>query len=260
MLNNLESIANQIRKDLSIKDEAREKMLPLCRDSIRYSSNAIRAVHRQEFQLAKELLQSARVLLSEAEETVRTCSELSGTGVVRDAQKELAEAKSLKQQVDTYELSEFATEEYQLAEKSLQDGEAAYGTDNAAAKRALDAAIQSYNTVMAKAFPLKVDRSQSEVDTLKSSAEDLKAQVALKAEYGAAKAKYDEAVAAKDAGNYEQAVSLFAEAKTAFQDVVAKTEQKKKKAEEALKTSQDGLKDAEEKAKAADEEMKGGSS
>ncbi len=91
-MNNLEPIARQIRKSLSAKDEAREKMLPLCREAIRYSGNAIRAVHRQEFKLAVELMQSARSLLTEAKQAVATHSELGSTGLVRDAQKELAEA------------------------------------------------------------------------------------------------------------------------------------------------------------------------
>jgi len=91
-LSNLESISEQVRKDLSAKDEAREKMLPLCRDAIRYSGNAIRAVHRQEFKKAEELLKTAHSLLKEAEKTIEDCSELNGTGIVRDAQKELSEA------------------------------------------------------------------------------------------------------------------------------------------------------------------------
>jgi translin len=91
-LNNLESISEQARKDLSAKDEAREKLLPLCRDAIRYSGNAIRAVHRQEFKNADELLKTAHSMLEEAEKVVVDCSELNGTGIVRDAQKELAEA------------------------------------------------------------------------------------------------------------------------------------------------------------------------
>jgi translin len=91
-LKNLDSISEQIRKSLSAKDEAREKLLPLCRDSIRYSGNAIRAVHRREFELAKELLGAARSLLTDAEQAVQDNGELIGTGLVRDAQKELAEA------------------------------------------------------------------------------------------------------------------------------------------------------------------------
>ncbi len=75
----------------SAKDAAREKALPLCRKAIRYCSQAIRAVHRQEFDRAKELLQSAHNLLDEAEQAITACSELINTGFFRDAQKEFAE-------------------------------------------------------------------------------------------------------------------------------------------------------------------------
>jgi translin len=90
-MNNLDSIAEEVRKALSAKDAAREKALPLCRETIRHSSHAIRAVHRQEFDQAAELLKSARRVLTEAEQAVATHSELSNTGFIRDAQKELAE-------------------------------------------------------------------------------------------------------------------------------------------------------------------------
>jgi len=91
LTDNLDSIANQIRQSFSAKDAAREKALPLCREAIRHCSNAIRAVHRQEFDQAKELLQSARNLIKEVEQTVSMHSELSNTGFIRDAKKEFAE-------------------------------------------------------------------------------------------------------------------------------------------------------------------------
>ena len=91
-MNNLDTIAEQIRLDLVAKDEAREKLLPLCRDAIRYSSNAIRAVHRQEFQQATESIETARKLLSKAEEIGAAHGELNSTGIIRDSQKEFAEA------------------------------------------------------------------------------------------------------------------------------------------------------------------------
>jgi translin len=92
LTDNLDSIADQIRQSLSAKDMAREKVLPLCREVIRHSSQTIRAVHRQEFDQAKKLLQSARNLLDQVEQAVTAYSELSNTGFVRDAQKEFAEA------------------------------------------------------------------------------------------------------------------------------------------------------------------------
>jgi len=91
LTDNLDSIAEQIRLTFSAKDAAREKVLPLCREVIRCCSQAIRAVHRQEFDQAAESLKSARSLLTEAEQTVAAYSELSNTGFIRDAQKEFAE-------------------------------------------------------------------------------------------------------------------------------------------------------------------------
>jgi translin len=91
VLNDLDPIAEQIRLALSARDEAREKVLPLCREAIRHCSNAIRAVHRQEFDQAAELLKAARNLLDEAEQAVSAHSELNNTGFIRDAQKEFAE-------------------------------------------------------------------------------------------------------------------------------------------------------------------------
>ena len=91
LTDNLDSIAEQIRLSFSAKDTAREKALPLFREVIRHCSNAIRAVHRREFDQAKGLLQSARNLLNQTEQAITDYSELSSTGFIRDAQKEFAE-------------------------------------------------------------------------------------------------------------------------------------------------------------------------
>ncbi len=91
LTDNLESIADQIRLNFSAKDAAREKTLPLCRETIRHCSNAIRSVHRQKFDLAAEMLQSAHNLLNEIEQIVAEHDELGNTGFVRDAQKEFTE-------------------------------------------------------------------------------------------------------------------------------------------------------------------------
>ena len=91
LTDNLDSIADQLRLSFLARDAAREKALPLCREAIRHCGNAIRAVHRQNFDQAKELLQSAHNLLNEAEQAVAEYNELSHAGFIRDAQKEFAE-------------------------------------------------------------------------------------------------------------------------------------------------------------------------
>jgi translin len=90
-MDDLDNIAEQLRQELIARDRAREKLLPLCREAIRHSGNAIRAVHRQEFQRAAELLKNARKLLDEAT-GIGEYSETGGAGAVKDAQKEYAEA------------------------------------------------------------------------------------------------------------------------------------------------------------------------
>jgi translin len=84
-------MANQIRQDFSAKDKAREKALPLCREAIRYCSNAIRALHRQEFDSAKDSLIKAHELIGKAENGISACSELKSAGFLWNAWKEFAE-------------------------------------------------------------------------------------------------------------------------------------------------------------------------
>lgn len=91
-MDNLDSIAAQARQDLAARDAAREKLLPHCREVIRCSGNAIRAVHRQDYRLAKKLISTARDNMATAVGATGTYSELAGTGAIHDAQKELAEA------------------------------------------------------------------------------------------------------------------------------------------------------------------------
>jgi translin len=92
---NLDGIVDNIRLDFIAQDAAREKALPLCREAIRHCSNAIRAIHRHEFEEAHKGLQNASQLIQEAESALKTCEELNNTHFVRDAQKELAEGSLL---------------------------------------------------------------------------------------------------------------------------------------------------------------------
>jgi translin len=92
---NLEVIAEKIRLYFSARDAAREKALRLSREVIRYSANAIRAVHRQEEANAEQLLSSAKALLKElASEALQKNDEFAHAGFVHDAQKEFAEAST----------------------------------------------------------------------------------------------------------------------------------------------------------------------
>ncbi len=88
----LEAIMVGVRAVFVSKHGAREGALRLCREALRHSANAIRAVHRNEFEPAQELVDRARELLSEANEILREHQDTYYAGFVHDAQKEYAEA------------------------------------------------------------------------------------------------------------------------------------------------------------------------
>lgn len=89
----LDKIADRIRKRLAEKDSARELCLKSCREIIRLSSTAIRAVHRCEQSQASKLIDTASELVGQikSEFKVRN-SELLYANYVHDAFKEYAEA------------------------------------------------------------------------------------------------------------------------------------------------------------------------
>jgi len=87
----LELIATEIYPHFVAQNEAREKTLRLCRQIIQNSANAIRAVHRQEEDKARYLLDSTHDLIQDINNDLKEHSELLHSGFVHDAQKEFAE-------------------------------------------------------------------------------------------------------------------------------------------------------------------------
>ena len=87
----LEVIAAELRPYFAAEDEAREKALRSCRLVTRYSADAIRAVHRREYDRARQLLDSARALLRELSDDLTGHGRLLHSGFIHDAQKEFAE-------------------------------------------------------------------------------------------------------------------------------------------------------------------------
>lgn len=88
---NLDAIADRIRAAFTARDAARERVLPLCREVIRFSSLSIRALHRQEMDDARQQLARARGLLDDIERAFSESAEMTRAGFVIDAQKEYAE-------------------------------------------------------------------------------------------------------------------------------------------------------------------------
>jgi len=92
LLEDLETIARHIHSYFMAEDEAREKALRSCRQVIHHSAQAIHALHCQEPDKAKRLLDSAYKLIQDINLNLSNHSELLYSGFVHNAQKEFSEA------------------------------------------------------------------------------------------------------------------------------------------------------------------------
>ena len=88
----LSDIAADATDLLTLRHRAREQALSISREVIRFSANAIRAVHRGEFEEARSLLQQAGARLDETHLIRQENPEIYFAGFLSDARKEYAEA------------------------------------------------------------------------------------------------------------------------------------------------------------------------
>lgn len=77
---------------LEARHQAREKALVISRQVIRSSANAIRAVHRSDFDAARRLIDEAAARLSETDAIRSDNPEIYYAGFLSDARKEFTEA------------------------------------------------------------------------------------------------------------------------------------------------------------------------
>jgi len=90
---NLDDISDGIRRRLDERMVARERALPAARRAIRSCANAIRAIHRSEWDTAHRLMDHAKTAIEEGLEAVRDHPDIRFAGYLQDAQKEYAEAR-----------------------------------------------------------------------------------------------------------------------------------------------------------------------
>ena len=88
----LVEIGSQAIEQLTIRNSAREQALSASREVIRYSANAIRAVHRGEFEEARQVISRAALRLLETAPIRQENPEIYFAGFLADARKEFSEA------------------------------------------------------------------------------------------------------------------------------------------------------------------------
>ncbi len=90
-LSGLDEVASIAHAELSSKHRAREEGLRISRGVIRLSANAIRAVHRLDFDTARRLLQEAQEQLADTAPILENNPDIYFAGFLSDARKEYTE-------------------------------------------------------------------------------------------------------------------------------------------------------------------------
>jgi len=88
----LEAIAERIRESFDARTRARDQALSQARTLTRYCANAIRAVHRNDHDLARKNLEAAQGLAKTLHANLVDYPDLYYAGYTQDALKEFAEA------------------------------------------------------------------------------------------------------------------------------------------------------------------------
>jgi translin len=91
-MQHLDQIAERIRRSFDARTEARDHTLTQTRKLTRHCANAIRAIHRDERDLAAQNLDEARRLAESLRNNLSGYPDLYYTGYTQDALKEYAEA------------------------------------------------------------------------------------------------------------------------------------------------------------------------
>ena len=103
-MDRLEKIAEQIHQAFEARTSAREHALAQARTLTRFCANTIRAVHRNDFSLAKEHLDNASSLVESLHTDLEDYPDLYYAGYTQDALKEYAEASIVYALVNNKEL------------------------------------------------------------------------------------------------------------------------------------------------------------
>lgn len=91
-MDNLESISSTIRDELEAQNAARDDALARSRELIRDCANAIKAIHRENWEQAQEGLRTARETARSLTDGVADFPDLYHSGYTQDALKEYVEA------------------------------------------------------------------------------------------------------------------------------------------------------------------------
>jgi|GEM_PF-5546023 len=152
-----------------------------------------------------------------------------------------AEAGELRQIISEYELSQFAEEDYQVAEQAFEEARASYGSDNKTSLAKYNEAIEYYNRVIDKGVDSLREKKTAQANQAKEKADSVKAQNAVPQEYQQAMSTYNQAQQSLDNKDYRQALKQYNDAISQFQSVYETALKKRQEAEKAMQQADQSI-------------------
>lgn len=154
---------------------------------------------------------------------------------------ELQKAKSMKQEIDQYQLGSLVPDAYRQGSNALTSGEQVIGSDNATAKSKLDEAVADFQKVLDSGLPLALKQEEQATAKAKSDADAVKAAEAAPDQYKQAEAYEQQAKAKQQAGSLTDAYALWKEAAAAYDKAAEVAKQKRADAQAALQQADQAI-------------------
>lgn len=166
-MSDIQTVVNDISERMQRKNEARDRALVDSRQVVRHAANAIRALHRGEFERALEHLQQGRGMVQATRADLADYPDLYWAGYVQDAQKEFAEANAVAAMIrgervpdpaalgveEAAYLNGLAEAASEMRRYALDIIRTRHETDMAEAERVLDLMDDVYTSLITVDFP-----------------------------------------------------------------------------------------------------------
>lgn len=163
------------------------------------------------------------------------------------------EALSLKKTIDENDFAQYDVSSYELAGERFDDAVAAYGSEDAAALKAIESSVLLYRKVANAGYKVLSVELREKVLNIRELCDSIKASRSMSAAYSDANGTFARADAFGKADEWASAYNAYADAAVLFTDVLQKATLKKNAADAAMEAAKTRQEYSTELAKKADE-------
>jgi hypothetical protein len=149
----------------------------------------------------------------------------------------MKQAESLKETIDTYNLSFAKPDEYRKANEGLAAAKEQYGKDNAKSKQLLNGAIANYNLVIESGLAEGAAARRTEMETSKKKADELIAARSASEQYRLGQSKQAEAEKLMAEKKYQEAWTASGAAIAAYNQSYDIAKEKRARADASLRAA-----------------------